>query len=67
MRRPALLRALAAVAGPGLHAAAQAGSCGSGRDPAWLTAVGRGRRQIFDTANPYAASNRRVRVIRIEE
>jgi outer membrane protein OmpA-like peptidoglycan-associated protein len=35
-------------------------------DPSRLSAVGFGRRQLYDVANPSAASNRRVQVIRIE-
>ena len=31
-----------------------------------LSAVGFGRRQLYDKADPYAASNRRVQVIRVE-
>ncbi len=38
----------------------------AGVDPARLMAVGFGRRQLYDGANPTAASNRRVQVIRLE-
>ncbi len=38
----------------------------AGVDPARLTAVGYGRRQLYDAANPSAAANRRVQVIRLE-
>ncbi len=37
-----------------------------GVDPARVSAVGFGRRQLYDAANPMAASNRRVQVIRLE-
>lgn len=37
-----------------------------GVDPARLSAVGFGRHQLYDPANPGAASNRRVQVIRLE-
>ncbi len=37
-----------------------------GVDPARLSAIGFGRRQLYDAANPAAASNRRVQVIRLE-
>lgn len=37
-----------------------------GVDPARLVATGYGRRQLYDVANPQAASNRRVQVIREE-
>ncbi len=37
-----------------------------GVDPARLSTVGFGRRQLYDAANPMAASNRRVQVIRLE-
>jgi outer membrane protein OmpA-like peptidoglycan-associated protein len=38
----------------------------SGVDAARLSAIGYGRRQLYDPANPAAASNRRVQVIRLE-
>jgi outer membrane protein OmpA-like peptidoglycan-associated protein len=38
----------------------------SGVDAARLSAIGYGRRQLYDAANPAAASNRRVQVIRLE-
>ncbi len=37
-----------------------------GVDPARLSAIGFGRRQLYDAANPAAAANRRVQVIRLE-
>jgi len=37
-----------------------------GVDPARLAAVGYGRRELYDAADPTAASNRRVQVIRLE-
>lgn len=37
-----------------------------GVDPARVSAVGFGRRQLYDAANPTAASNRRVQVIWLE-
>ena len=37
-----------------------------GVDPARLSAIGFGRRQLYDAANPMAAANRRVQVIRLE-
>jgi len=38
----------------------------SGVDAGRLSAIGFGRRQLYDPANPAAASNRRVQVIRLE-
>jgi OmpA-OmpF porin, OOP family len=38
----------------------------AGVDVGRLTAIGYGRRQLYDVANPYAAANRRVQVIRVE-
>ena len=37
-----------------------------GVDPARLTAIGYGRHQLYDAANPAAAVNRRVQVIRLD-
>ena len=37
-----------------------------GVDPSRLTAIGYGRRQLYDAANPTAAANRRVQVIRLD-
>ncbi len=37
-----------------------------GVDPSRLAAIGFGRRQLYDAANPAAAANRRVQVIRLE-
>ncbi len=38
----------------------------AGVDPTRLAAIGFGRRELYDAKNPYAASNRRVQVIRLE-
>jgi outer membrane protein OmpA-like peptidoglycan-associated protein len=38
----------------------------AGVDAGRLSAIGYGRRQLYDVANPYAAANRRVQVIRVE-
>lgn len=38
----------------------------AGVEAARLSAIGFGRRQLYDVANPYAAANRRVQVIRVE-
>ena len=38
----------------------------AGIDPARLSAVGFGRTQLYDPANPTAAANRRVQVIRVD-
>jgi len=38
----------------------------AGVDPARLAAIGYGRRELYDAADPTAASNRRVQVIRLE-
>jgi len=37
-----------------------------GVDPARLSAIGFGPRQLYDAGNPAAAANRRVQVIRLE-
>ena len=37
-----------------------------GVDPTRLSSIGFGRRQLYDAANPGAAANRRVQVIRLE-